>query len=87
VVVRERPGCGEGLPRGNALVPQGRRRGRCLCAGQDYDEAMRWFRKAADQGNAAAQDNLGWLYETGSDVARDYGEAMHWYRKAADQRQ
>ena len=52
---------------------------------QDYAEAMRWYRKAADQGNAVAQYNLGGLYENGRGVAQDYAEAMRWYRKAADQ--
>src|SRR5208283_2949728 len=27
--------------------------------GKDYEEALKWYRKAADQGNAAAQYNLG----------------------------
>jgi tetratricopeptide (TPR) repeat protein len=52
---------------------------------KDYAEAMRWYRKAADQGNAAAQENIGWLYHNGWGVAQDYAEAMRWYRKAADQ--
>jgi TPR repeat protein len=30
---------------------------------KDYTEAMRWFRKAADQGNARAQYNIGVLYD------------------------
>jgi TPR repeat protein len=28
---------------------------------QDYAKAMRWYRKAADQGNALAQANIGYL--------------------------
>jgi len=51
----------------------------------DYAEAMRWDRKAADQGDAGAQSNVGWLYQNGLAVAQDYVEAMRWYRKAADQ--
>jgi hypothetical protein len=51
----------------------------------DYAEAMRWDRKAADQGNAGAQSNVGWLYQNGLAVPQDYVEAMRWYRKAADQ--
>jgi TPR repeat protein len=35
----------------------------CRGVAQDYGEAMRWYRKAADQGNASAQTNIGWLYE------------------------
>ena len=52
---------------------------------QDYAEAARWFRKAADQGLAEAQFNLGIMYDGGQGVAQDYAEAVRWFRKAADQ--
>ena len=52
---------------------------------QDYGEAAEWYRKAADQGLAVAQNSLGWLYENGWGVSRDYAKAIEWYRKAADQ--
>ena len=52
---------------------------------QDYTEALRWYHKAADQGYAKAQNNLGGMYDNGRGVAQDYAEAMRWYRKAADQ--
>ena len=42
-------------------------------------------RKAAEQGNAAAQYELGDMYYWGQGVPRDYTEAMKWYRKAAEQ--
>ena len=32
---------------------------------QDYKEAVRFYRLAADQGDAQAQSNLGWMYEKG----------------------
>jgi tetratricopeptide (TPR) repeat protein len=51
----------------------------------DYAEAIRWYRRAADQGNPHAQNNMGWLYEYGRGVAQDYGEAMRWFRLAAEQ--
>jgi len=51
---------------------------------QDYAEAARWYRKAADQGGADAQNRLGLMYEKGRGVP-DYAEAVRWYRKAADQ--
>ena len=51
----------------------------------DYDKAMEYFRKAAEQGYADAQWGLGWCYETGRGVTQDYNEAVRWYRKAADQ--
>lgn len=51
---------------------------------QDYTEAARWFRKAADSGNATAMCNLGIMYHYGRGVLKDEAEAANWYRKAAD---
>ena len=44
---------------------------------------MRWFRMAADQGDGAAQNNVGWLYANGLGVPRDPGQAREWMQKAA----
>jgi TPR repeat protein len=52
---------------------------------QDYAEAVKWYRLAADQGLAAAQLNLGFAYGTGRGVPQDYAEAVKWYRLAAEQ--
>ena len=46
---------------------------------------MKWFRKAANQGNAHAQYNLGVMYNNGKGVTQDYKEAIKWHRKAANQ--
>ena len=43
------------------------------------------MKKAAEQGDAAAQFNLGQIYYSGEEVAQDYAEAMRWYRLAGDQ--
>jgi uncharacterized protein len=43
------------------------------------------YRKAADQGYALAQYNLGFFYAEGRGVPQDYVEAKNWYLKAADQ--
>ena len=51
----------------------------------DYARAAALVRKAADLGVAAAQFNLGLMYDKGQGVTRDYAQAMVWYRKAADQ--
>ena len=51
----------------------------------DYSEAVKWFRKSAEQGNAKGQDVLGMMYELGHVVSQDYSEAIKWYRKAAEQ--
>ena len=44
-----------------------------------------WYRKAADQGYADAQFNLGKMYEHGQGVPQSAKAAAVWYRKAADQ--
>jgi TPR repeat protein len=45
---------------------------------------MEWYQKAAEQGNAVAQFNIGYLYEYGLGVQKDQSKAMEWYKKAAD---
>ena len=52
---------------------------------QDYAVAVKWYRKAAKQGIARAQYNLGLKYYLGQGVSQDYAEALKWYRKAAKQ--
>jgi len=51
----------------------------------DYAEAVKWYRLAADQGYAAAQFNLGDMYDNGQGVPEDDVEAVKWYRLAAEQ--
>lgn len=48
---------------------------------------MQWYQKAADQGNAAAQNNLASIYQIGKGgINQDCSTAVQWYyRKAADQ--
>ena len=41
--------------------------------------------KAAEQGNAGAQANLGIMYARGEGVPKNDTEAAKWYRKAAEQ--
>ena len=51
----------------------------------DKQESVKWFRKAAEQGDIEAQNNLGALYYNGEDVEQDYKEALKWYKLAAEQ--
>jgi TPR repeat protein len=51
----------------------------------DYAIALRFWRLLGDQGNAAAQLNIGLMYYNGQGVPQDYAEAVKWFRKAADQ--
>jgi hypothetical protein len=50
---------------------------------QDDVEAVRWYRLAADQGLADAQDYLGRSYLDGRGVPQDDAEAARWFRAAA----
>jgi uncharacterized protein len=51
----------------------------------DYATALRLMRPLAEEGNAAAQFDLGVIYQFSRDVPPDYGAAANWYRKAAEQ--
>ena len=56
-----------------------------IAAGRvDYKEAAKWYRKAADQGDAWAQISLGDMYVTGRGVVKDLGTAKGLFRKACD---
>ena len=52
---------------------------------QDWTEAARYYRLAAEQGVAEAQFHLGCCYERGEGVAQDWAEAVRYYRLAAAQ--
>ena len=54
-------------------------------AAHDYAQALAWFRKAADQGGALGQYNIGRMYHFGQGVQRDDALAAFWFRKAAEQ--
>lgn len=64
-----------------ALYQQGRR----FFDQEDYDGAVPLLRRAAEQGNADAQNDLGECYLWGNGVEEDYHEAEKWFLKAAEQ--
>ncbi len=45
----------------------------------DYDEALRWYHKAATGGDVAARFAIGDMYFHGEGVSKDYAEAARWY--------
>ncbi len=51
---------------------------------EDYTKVLEWCRLAANQGDAEAQSNLGWMYQNGYGVIQNNAEAVKWYRKAAE---
>ena len=46
---------------------------------------MKWYRLAAEQGNAEYQFKLGLMYGAGQGVPQDYDKAVKWFRLAAEQ--
>ena len=52
---------------------------------QNYAKALYWYNKAAMQGYAQAQFNLGLYYENGWGTLSDPQQAIKWYKKAAEQ--
>jgi len=51
---------------------------------QDYNEALMWFRHAAEQDVADAQFHLGVMFYEGRGVPQDNAEAAKWFHRAAD---
>jgi len=52
---------------------------------RDYNESVRYYRKAAALNNSFGQLRLGSMYYYGLGVAQDYNETLKWARLAADQ--
>lgn len=50
-----------------------------------FSEAVKFYRKAADEGHAEAQLKLGGHYYGGIGVERNFAEAAKWFRRSADQ--
>jgi TPR repeat protein len=49
---------------------------------RDDTKAAKYFRRAAVQGHAKAQYNLGILYQLGRGVPRDLERASYWFDRA-----
>ena len=51
----------------------------------DYAQAFKLFSPLAEQGDAPAQYNIGFMYYNGQGVTQSYQEALKWFRLAAAQ--
>ena len=56
----------------------------CKGVRQDYQKAVEWYTKAANQGDADVQHLLGIMYKNGDGVPQNYKKAKEWYGKACD---
>jgi TPR repeat protein len=52
---------------------------------RDDNEALRWFRRAAEKGDASAQFYLGVMSAEGHGIPQDFANATRWYQLAANQ--
>ena len=52
---------------------------------KNEEEAVKWYRKAAEQGYAEGQYKWGLCFDEGYGVTEDDEEAIKWYHKAAEQ--
>src|SRR6266566_31017 len=50
----------------------------------DFQEALKWLRRAAEHGDPDAQNALGQMCEDGEGVSQNHAQAAKWYRKAAE---
>jgi uncharacterized protein len=79
----------EGITDEQELVEEQLRIGRKHYFGEgvtkNYDEALKWFRFAAESGNSTAQVFLGAMYANGQGVQKDQVAAMEWLILAAQQ--
>ncbi|MEZ0223559.1 MAG: tetratricopeptide repeat protein [Alphaproteobacteria bacterium] len=50
---------------------------------KSFDEALNWYRLAAESGDKLAHNNIGIMYVAGHGVSKDYNEAMKWFQKGA----
>src|SRR3990167_7200972 len=50
-----------------------------------FSSSLFWYRKAAENNFAYAQNNLGWMYLKGLGIEKDPEQAVHWFSKAAEQ--
>jgi TPR repeat protein len=54
----------------------------------NYNDAIIWYQKAADLGDAESMNELGWIYFGAHDIPgrqlKDYSKAAIWFQKAAN---
>tara|TARA_B100000780_G_C20855171_1_gene339903 strand:- start:47 stop:571 length:525 start_codon:yes stop_codon:yes gene_type:complete len=68
-----------------AVLAQDFQKGLAAYKANDHATALKELRPLAEQGDADAQEMIGWIYENGIGVLQDYLEAFKWYRLAAEQ--
>ena len=58
-------------------------KGKQCDSSNNYTEALKWYKKAAEMGNADAAYNVGYMYKFGLGITKDYSLALKWFKKAS----
>ena len=58
-----------------------------LGVARDYNEALKWYRASAEQGEPVGQSNLAFMYAHSQGVRRDFREAARWSTAASCRKQ
>ena len=73
----------KGISLGNAKAAQ--KLGDMYDKMQNYEEAFRYHKIAAEQGEPRSQNDVGFYYEEGQGVPQNYNEAIKLFEKSAEQ--
>ncbi|HSW52134.1 MAG TPA: tetratricopeptide repeat protein, partial [Sulfuricaulis sp.] len=65
-------------------APAQARLGYILDKAEENEQAVKWYRRAAEQGDADGEHGLGQMYATGEGVKRDMTQALRWITRAAE---
>ena len=52
--------------------------------GKNFEQAVYWYKKAAEKGSAYAMFSIGHCCEYGQGVAKNLTQAVSWYKKSAE---
>jgi len=76
---------GGGIPKNASTLPADQldQKGIDAFNAKNYKTALKWFQIAADKGDFAALNWVGWFYQNGLGVQTDNTQAVTWYRQAA----
>src|SRR5258708_6463064 len=50
----------------------------------EFEAALEWFRRAAEQNYAEAESKIGFCYSNAKGVVKDDAESVRWYRRASE---
>jgi hypothetical protein len=73
-----------GLPKSSSIGDMFFKQGKQAEDGRDFQQAVKSYRLAADEGHWGAMNRLGAMHESGEGVLVNLPLAASWYQKAAD---